>query len=168
MPLTAFPDSEPLQAEVLEALVTEARSLGGVKATSQTVTNATGTTLVNATDLSFSVAANARYVGDLCLYYNSNSTADIKFGLTVPSGTTGTWGGLGYDFTPVLLAFGPIDIGTALGFGGLSADRAAFIRVALLTSSTAGTVQVQFAQSTSNGSNTTLLAGSWIRFNRIS
>ena len=166
MALTTFPGVEPLQAAVLEALITEARSLGGVKATNQIVNGSAA--LVNATDLSFSAAANASYVGDLCLYYNSGATPDIKFGLTVPSGTTGTWGGLGYDFTPVLLAFGPIDIGTALGFGGLSADRAAFIRVALLTSSTAGTVQVQFAQSTSNGSNTTLLAGSWIRFNRIS
>jgi hypothetical protein len=166
MAFTAFPGVEPLQAEVLEALVTEARSLGAVKTSSQIVNGSA--VLVNAADLSFSAAANARYVGELVLYYNSGATPDIKFGLTVPSGTTGTWGGLGYDFTPVLLAFGPIDITTALGFGGLSADRAAFIRVALLTSSTAGTVQVQFAQSTSNASNTTLLAGSWIRFNRIS
>lgn len=166
MPLTTFPGVEPLQAAVLEALVTEARSLGAVKSSTQTVNNSTA--LVNATGLSFSAAANAAYLGDLCLYYNSGATPDIKFGLTVPSGTTGTWGGLGYDFTPVLLAFGPIDIATALGFGGLSADRAAFIRVALTTSSTAGTVQVQFAQSTMNASNTNLLAGSWIKFHRIS
>jgi len=155
-----------LKALTLSALITEARALGAVKSATQTVNGSA--VLVDAADLSFTATANATYLGDLCLYYNSGATPDIKFGLTVPSGTTGTWGGLGYDFTPTLLAFGPINITTALGFGGLAADRAAFIRVALATSSTAGTVQVQFAQSTSNASNTNLLAGSWIKFHRVS
>jgi hypothetical protein len=140
--------------------------LGAVKSSNQTVNGSD--VLTNVTGMSFSVVANAVYAGELVLYYNSGATPDIKFGLTVPSGATGTWGGLGYDFTPVLLAFGPIDITTALGFGGLAADRAAFIRVALTISSTPGTVQLQFAQSTSNASNTTLLAGSWMKFDRIS
>lgn len=167
MAFSAFPGVEPLEAEVLQALITEVRPLGAVKSAIQTVTNATGTTLVNVTGMSVALAANAVYLADFDLYYNSGATPDIKFGLTLPAGATGSWGGLGYDFTPVLLAFGPIDIGTSLAFGGLAADRAAIIKAAITTSSTAGTAQLQFAQSTSNASNTSILAGSRMLFRRI-
>lgn len=166
MSFTAFPGVEPLQAEVLEALITEVRPLGAVKSADQTVNSST--TLTNVTGMSVSVEANAVYLADFDLYYNSGATPDIKFGLTLPTGATGSWGGIGYDFTPTLLAFGPIDIGTALAFGGLAADRSALIRAAITISSTAGTAQLQFAQSTSDAGNTTIRAGSRMLLRRIS
>lgn len=141
-------------------------AVGALKSSNQSVNSgSTGTTLVNATDLVVDVEANAMYLGELVLYYNAHATPDIKFGLTVPSGTTGTWGGTGYDFTSTLLAFGPLNITTALGFGGMGAtDKPAILKVSLTTGSTAGEVRVQFAQSTSDGNNSTLLAGSSMKF----
>jgi hypothetical protein len=146
--------------------ITEIRPLGAVKSGTQTVNGSD--VLTNATGMSVSVEANAVYLMDFALYYNSGTTPDIKFGITVPSGATGTWGGVGYDFSSTLLSFGPINITTALGFGGLAADRAAMITGELTVSSTAGTVQLQFAQSTSNASNTNLLGGSRMLLRRIS
>jgi|SRR6185436_3019827 len=167
MAFTAAPAAgAKLRASVLNALITEVRPVSARKTSTQTVNNST--TLVNDTELFVAAEASVTYLAEIKIYYNSGTTPDIKFALTVPAGTTGTWGGVGYDTASALLTFGPLSIAVALPFGGLAADKEARLNAVIVTSTTAGTIQVQWAQNTLNASNTNVLAGSYITLKRIS
>lgn len=124
------------------------------------------TTLGNVTGLAVAVAASTEYALDGYLAYTGNSTGDIKFAWTIPTGLTGHWGISSDDTTT------PGDLKTSIatayttvitaGGGSLNAT----VKGYMLTSN-AGTLQLQFAQNTSDGTATVVKAGSWIRLTKL-
>ncbi len=137
------------------------------------VTKNNSTTLGDVTGCGVALAANAGYLVEAWLAYDSNNTADIRFSWTVPSGATGTWAGFGVPTADTDRIgeqdTGVVLFGTLLAFTGdgggvpASAKPAGFIT----TASTAGTLQLQFAQNVANVSNTIVKAGSWVRVTRV-
>jgi len=125
------------------------------------------TTLGNVTGLAVAVAASTAYALDGYLAYTGNSTGDIKFAWTIPTGLTGHWGISSDDTTT------PGDLKTSIatayttvitaGGGSLNATVKGYV----LTDTTAGTLQLQFAQNTSNGTATVVKTGSWIRLTKL-
>lgn len=89
-------------------------------------------------------------------HFNSGGTPDIKFYFNKPSGTTFKM----YEF---LNLFGYIDESSSStqGYGG-SSTSFFYVEGIIQSSSTAGNFTVQWAQNTSNASDTKLLAGSYI------
>lgn len=157
-----------LRASTLAALVTEPRPVSARKTANESIVSPGSSTLQNDDELFIAVEANAVYIVELIILYTSGTTPDIKFGLTVPTGATGTWSGIGYDTASSFLSFGPVNITSALPFGGLAADKEARINIVLATGANAGTVQLQWAQNTLNASTTTVYAGSYMNGTRIS
>lgn len=149
------------------------------RATSDITVNNT-TTQINATGLVIPLEANGVYAFDGWIYYESNPTADIKFGVTGPSGYSAvmSWRGPPIGTAPVtgqerinytdMGAFAPGNY--ALGgddeFTG-SVWITAEPKGIVTCGSTAGSFQVIFAQNTANASNTRVKAGSWIRAFRM-
>ena len=127
------------------------------------------TTLQNDDELFLPVAANAFYILDCWIQFNALVGADIKIAWTVPTSATMNYSALGtgptnytdYDTSVV-------SSGTARpAKGNAPTPQAISSRGHLQTSSTAGTLQLQWAQNTSNATATSVLAGSWIRLNRV-
>ncbi|MGE3795975.1 MAG: hypothetical protein AB7I38_18900, partial [Dehalococcoidia bacterium] len=120
------------------------------------------------------------YAIDGWVRWTSNPSADFKAGWTTPASSDGWW----TMFNPYV-AGAPVagaervnymDSSTVALTSALSStgddtstgtiDLAAIIR-GYITTSTAGTLQFQFAQNTSNGSDTILGEGSWLRVSRM-
>lgn len=132
------------------------------------------TTLLDATGLSVSLEASTAYLIDGYIAYDAGETGDLKVAFTIPSGATGHWSlfGIGTGTT------GSIGDTTAVrvsaltstcavgGSAAFSSQLVALPRGYVLTSS-AGTMQMQFAQDTSSGTSTTIKSGSWLRFTKV-
>lgn len=149
------------------------------RATSDITVN-NSVTQVNATGLVVAVEANAVYAFDGWIYYETNPTADIKFGVTGPSGYSAvmSWRGPPVSTNPVVnqerinyidsgaFAPGNYSLGGDDEFTGsvwITAEPKGVITIG----ATAGSFQVIFAQNTANASNTKVKAGSWIRIMRL-
>lgn len=179
----AFVAGQKVRAQELNDLL-----LGVVMTTDVTVNN--NTTFTNATGLSIPLAANAKYGLDGWLHWTSNPGTsdpaltpgpDIKFRYTYPSGATGWWAGIGphVDKAPVpgserinYVDFGSVPLTSPLAFAGddefvSGVYISAIPRGYIVTSSTSGNLQLQFAQNVARGSNTILRAGSWLRVTRL-
>lgn len=146
------------------------------------VTTISNTSLINITGLVVALEANATYAVDGWIYYQSPSAADIKFNVTLPSGATCTMGAYGPPVTGApFSATSPrvnyLDMGVFASSGGsyLHGGDTEFASVwaslrpagVIVTSSTAGNAQFQFAQNTSTATNTIIKAGSWMRMARL-
>lgn len=166
MAYTTIPSAgAKLRASVLSSLITEVRTLSGL-ATTQTIKN-NNTTLSDVTSMGVSVVANATYEMRCSIRYTTNSTADIKFGWTYPSGLTMIYGGVGYSTAEVFQSFHGQTETTTPGLGGVAAA-ALLLFGRVIVSSTAGTLQLQMAQNTLNASNTIVEPGSLLTLTRIS
>lgn len=131
------------------------------------VTYTTNTTLADITGLSFPIAANEEWVAHFyvsCL--SALQTTGAKFAVTVPSGATiqadAAMAPNGIDLNSVLLR-NTTTGGAALEFTTTmtAATSRGFIHISVwvLNGSTAGTIQLQGAQSTSSGTALTLAKG---------
>lgn len=159
-----------------------ATGIGGVliaRCTADTTKNA-NVTLGDITGMSAALAANATYLIEAWIFYQSNPTADMKLAVTLPSGATGIWGSWGVPFftAPVVgservnyIDTGTLDIVNALTVGGddeftgsvwISCRPTGFV-----TTTSAGTLQFQFAQATSDASNSIIKSGSFCRLTRV-
>lgn len=130
---------------------------GNVRAgqlTAGDITVNNSTTLVNITNHSFTIAENEKWVMASLLPGNSNTTADFRFGLTFPSGCTGIHGVVQQNDTALTGPSGAAIASLVQGTGSTTADVFMLYFAAIAASSTAGTVQLQFAQWTANASNT--------------
>lgn len=143
-----------------ELILTEALIKRIYKSSDETVNNST--VLQNDDHLSFSVSANERWAFSMFVFYDTNSTADINFGWTYPSGTTIYWSNDDFNQTASTQAQtiglngqGSGTVGIA-GFNGI-----------IYVSSTPGTIQLQWAQTIQNPSDTKLLAGTYIIAHRL-
>jgi len=144
-----------------------------IKPANETVTSST--TLQNDDDLFVSVEANAQYDVFLTVFHDSEATSgDIKFSWTGPSGATMNWG----VHTPTLTTTSSTTvpdtnmqvrlINEVVETGGAdNTGTTMFASGSLTTSSTAGTLQLQWAQQTSNATASTVRAGSKLHVRRV-
>lgn len=108
------------------------------------------TTLTDDTELSFVIGANETWVAYLTLYFTGGA-GNAKITVTVPSGATGNYQDTQWNFT--VQDFGVVD---AITFSGGVAI--VFVEIAVVNSSTAGTVHLQWAQNSSNITSSILKA----------
>lgn len=139
------------------------------RTSTQSVTSST--TLVNDTQLSLAVAANAVYKVELELVYDGDTAGDLKTGWTTPAGATiGDAIALGLS-TTAAAATDDITSGSsaAPSFGALGAGVKCALKFdfILTTAATAGTLQFQWAQNASSTTATIMHAGSSLVAQRI-
>lgn len=146
-----------------------------IKAADESVTSST--TLQNDDELSATIPAVGTYVFDLFIYATSaaNAAGDIKIGFTFPTGSL-RFSGIGPD---VGLASGSVQAGqwfvhlsaasgtSAINFG-LSTATVGIRIHGLFVASATGTLQVQWAQDSSNANASTVKAGSHLVVQRVS
>lgn len=155
---------------ITASLLTSMLPIVVVKAADQSVTSTT--TLTNDSHLVASLVANATYIVDgyLMLFGPTPTTGDAKIDFTTPSGATMhyTSGGV-VVASPATQYEDTVNTNTtarAIGTNG-STDMGVALHAHVVVGSTAGNVQLRFAQNSSNGTATGFRAGSWLRFTRI-
>jgi hypothetical protein len=124
----------------------------------------------NDNDFFFSVAANEVWAFQLGMRVTSNTTADIKFQWTVPSGMTGRWWGLYQNGDGTLVVSAKTaDLITSpftIPWGGVSEGFINWSGTAV-NSSTAGTLQLQWAQGTATVVDTKIMQDSFLQAQRV-
>lgn len=143
------------------------------KTADESVTSST--TLQNDDTLLVSVEASAVYEFALHLAVVGNTTGDFKMGFTFPTSSTCWWSGKGGVETDAgfgasgstrhSVSFGDAS-GTAVAYTGSTTILSIHVMGVLSVSTTAGTLQLQWAQNTSNATATTVKAGSFLRAQR--
>lgn len=134
----------------------------------------TDATLANDSELVVTVVASATYVFDGFLVYDGATTGDIQVKLVPPASATLVWVPNG----PPSSASGTATTlkvpkeGTAADtFGAVGTGAGNILVMAprgiLRTGASAGTLQLQWAQGTSDATATTLYADSWLRATRL-
>lgn len=135
----------------------------------------TNNTLANDDTLKLSVAANEVWFFEGYLLPNgANTTMDMQIGWSVPASTTMLWGAQSSmqvaafsEFSTGNTPFATLTESGALAFATTNVAFAAAIAGVIVVSSTAGTVNMQWAQNTTDAGNLVLNANSWIRFTRL-
>jgi hypothetical protein len=141
------------------------------KTANETVTSSA--TLQNDDHLALAVSASATYVVNLFLIIDGSLAGDFKMGFTGPAGATMDWviaaQGTGATTTNGNQSFAYQSLATSDNAGTIGAGSKLIIRPqgTLVVSTTAGTLQLQWAQNTSDATATTLYAGSWLRLERV-
>jgi hypothetical protein len=140
------------------------------KTADQTKANAT---LANDTHLALAVSASSTYIVDLFLIIDGSLAGDFKMGFTGPAGATMDWviaaQGTGATGTNGNQSFAYQTLATTDNAGTIGAAAKLVIcpTGTLVTSTTAGTLQLQWAQNTTDATVTTLFTGSWLRLERV-
>jgi hypothetical protein len=161
MGFTNIPAVGKLRAAVLSALITELRPISATKPIDETIIS--NATLQNDDDLFVAVAASTTYDFQLMMLHNSGVTPKLKFGWTFPVGTTMRYGFMGY--AGGVQSFRAIETDVAVLDGNASSLMCLCIGT-LITSTTAGTLQLQWAQSVLTASNTSVLTGSFLELRK--
>lgn len=136
-------------------------------------TTASDTTLSDDAQLKFSVLASTKYRFRFVIFYDTPTAADLKFTIAGPAAPT-LLQIQTKAIVPGATAYSAIAIQTAFAFGPTvlleSAGTNGFIEIEgiLHNGANAGTVSFQWAQNTSNGSNTTVRAGSYVEYSAVS
>jgi hypothetical protein len=135
--------------------------LSAIRAGTQSVTSST--TLVNDDTLSLSLDADATYVVLMALNYSGAATGsgDMKFAFSPPSGATMN-GTIHRNTTSALASvnnYSSFTGATACGTNG-SGTPVGVDALMIITTSSAGTLQLQWAQNTSSGTATVMGVGS--------
>lgn len=144
------------------------------KDSDQSVTSST--TQTNITDLTVPVAASTNYAIRAVIFYSGSTTGDINLGWTVPTGSS-------FKVTPDGFASGATGntnsiyrgVLTTSAFGALAAQGAgvgsaltAHLEGILAVNTTAGNLQLQYAQGTSDATSTVIYSGSYLWVQKIS
>lgn len=153
-----------------------AASTGRVAKTAAQTLTQSNTTLQNLTSLVFPVeASEVWFVEAWLLLTDANTTADWKFGWTAPAGATAAWGMLssvnvagslltaGLAQTPLVT----LSLADVAQEGGGGVTHPTMLAGWFTMGANAGNVQLQAAQNTSNASNNTIEAGSFLRLTRL-
>lgn len=135
-----------------------------LKSSDQSVNSST--TLVDCTSLSFPILANETWYFNITTAVLCDATGQVKFGFTVPSGASGGWflnaQGAGTGFLNGNTITSSISTSTTL------TATSVLISGTVVNGSTAGTVQLQFAQAVSSGTDTTVKGNSFLQAWKIS
>jgi hypothetical protein len=151
----------PLKADDINAEIARLRPVFIRKTANESVISST--TYQNDNELVASGVASAIYVGRLQLLVNSDAAADIKARLTLPSGAVATSWGLYKNAVATVVA----DMAVGAGVATSGSDEPLLYMGLLVMSTTAGDVQVQWAQNASTAINTTVSAGSFLMLERV-
>lgn len=134
------------------------------------------TSLQNDDHLAVAVSASTIYAVEGVFIYNAaNTTGDIKLNFTAPSGATlqAVYFGLTTATTGASdsMQFGATAggdlVGVSAGFGSYNGTLAVLLMGTLIVSTTAGTLQLQWAQNSLSATNTTMLTGSRLLLTRL-
>ncbi|TYK47148.1 hypothetical protein [Actinomadura decatromicini] len=121
-------------------------------------------TLQDDDDLFIALAANAKYRVEFEISAFSPAAAQFKTAWSVPSGASGLkycYGPVGTDRDSSLMRASVHQLTTTVSYGTESASLASAIReTAIVTTVSAGTLRLQWAQNVSNAGATGLSAGS--------
>lgn len=167
MALTPIPSAgAKLRASVLRSLITELRIVAARKTADETINNTS--VFQDDDELFVSLEANVVYLARVHIVYNSGATPDFKYAFTLPSGTTAPMWSFQGITTVSAFTYGVASSGGVSGLGGTGADQPVDAFGVVITGSTAGTMQLQWAQETANASNTIVRAGSYLELRRIS
>ncbi|HEX9704448.1 MAG TPA: hypothetical protein VGA20_04325 [Gemmatimonadales bacterium] len=132
----------------------------GVKAETETVN--TSDTLQDDDTIQWTAAPNTIYWVEALLIITTGATPDIKLQWSVPSGTADT----GY-FTAVGVSGGGIVEDSATVIQGALTSTRFHIRGEIVIAATGGDVALQWAQNTSDASDTDVEQNSWFEVRRI-
>lgn len=144
------------------------------KTGTETVNNSA--TLQDDDALVLAVEASAIYVVEAQLRYVSGTTPDLKIGWTAPASATFTWAAYGPQVGASSVAnaaslYRRRSIGDTEAIGGAGSgggnEGIANPKGLLVVSTTAGNLQLQWAQNTQDASDTQILADSWLRLQRV-
>lgn len=169
MSATTYP-SIAAGSRITAGLLNSMLPLTVIKPADESVTSSV--TLQNDNDLLASVVANAQYDVECMLNYEGGTqgASDLKAGFTVPSGAT-------LKLCPAYVdTSGNFHIGNNLtggttisaGSNGAGVPRTLTMTGTLVVGSTAGTLQLQWAQNTSSGTPTIVHTGSSLTLTRTS
>jgi hypothetical protein len=138
------------------------------QAVAQTVNGST--TLVSSTYLTSAVVANGIYSFEAKILFTSGGTPDFKCGLVGPASAQAFYTVIGDLITvseyATVVRDESMDSPLTTSFDGSGTADCCILSGMIIVGSTAGTVAVQFAQATSNASDTQLLAGSTLQITR--
>jgi hypothetical protein len=147
-------------------------SISSIRLTSKQI--ASSTTLQNDASLVVAVAANSTYELSGQLVYNGVTGGDLKVGWTAPAAASMAWSGLGLTQTAAAFSddqtfYGTLVDAPIFGALGTGSNQTAVLVLGglLIVSGTAGNLQLQWAQGTSNVTETTMFAHSYIHVKRI-
>lgn len=131
-------------------------------------------------ELLLSVVANAIYIMEAVLFFTTgtSTTPDVKVGFTFPSGAVMTYGVIGFDTagtaltqlalsSTVLASSSPTVNSRGVLSTAVSASTPVVLKGILRMSSTPGTLQFQFAQSTPDATAVVRQANSYISLRRV-
>ena len=137
-----------------------------IKTADETVNNSNA--LQNDNELLFAVGVNSEWIFQIKIGYISAAAADIKFAITIPAAATLAWTQSTYLDVAGSAAAGAwvTASGTSAVSIGAAADRGITISGSVITAGTAGNVQLQWAQSTADVSDTKVLLGSHIIYHK--
>jgi hypothetical protein len=139
------------------------------KTADETVNNSAA--LQNDNHLFFSIAANEVWALDCFLIWTDSnvSAGALKVGWTFPSGCTGTWTLIAKRAGDIYLhGADPVALSaTAQSDFGQTADQPALIRATVVNSTTAGTLQMQWAQASASVSDTIVRTNSTMIAHKI-
>jgi hypothetical protein len=141
---------------------------GYVQTATQTVNGSTS--LVSSSYLTVALEASSRYSFEAKILFTSNATADFKIGILGPSGAAAYYNAIGDlvgagQVTPTTDS--DISSASTIAFDGSGGNDMAQLSGLIVTGVTAGTLTIQFAQNTSDASNTSLLIGSVLTINKV-
>lgn len=146
------------------------RTVDGTPGTGQ-VNNSTA--LVNDPLLFGALDTGATYQWDATIFYDSSTTADIKFAFTTPTFSAMRWYVSGLATTATTNE-GDVRIATANAsagsqqVGGIGVGTVVAARIeGFIVTTAAGTLQLQFAQQALDATNTTIRNGSYLRTWRV-
>lgn len=148
--------------------VINAKIGGGVRIKTADTSRPNDAAFTSDPHLSVPVAANTRYAVLYHLVYQAGTTGQMKMRLTFPAGATfeaGTWGyepGT-FDWQAAAVLSGGSPYALVSGLVGGSANVPTLVTGALHVGSTAGTLDLQWGQTVSNGTATILRKGSWVQ-----
>jgi hypothetical protein len=135
------------------------------KVAAQSVTSST--TLVDDLHLKLFLRDSRRYSFEAQIRYTGAATGDLKLAFTIPAGATVRWDNVGSTFVNlsdvVTVSNSELSSGATRAFGCGSATRQISVRGVIIMGATAGNLQLQFAQNTSDPAATTILDESFIR-----
>jgi hypothetical protein len=163
-----------LRASVLAALITEVRPVFARKPADEQITN---NTLQNDDHLALAVAANTVYALSGWLVVNSTSEApDFKVAFTFPTDAVISYSARGLIASASGTTAAAIETvakmdqtspSASIASGVVNDTHSIRIDGLLVVGSTAGTLQLQWAQANTNATATTVKKNSWIRLDQV-
>lgn len=131
-----------------------------VKEADETIS--TNAVLQNDDALLFAIAANAVYQFEGVLFIESGVTPDFQFTFVGPAGAVGSFAA--DVFTTSIAYFANVELATAIAVASAGTRQTIRFWGGIKNAGTAGNVTLQWAQGTSDAGNTTVHAGSYIKY----